>query len=368
MSKNVLWHWQMLKFSVGSRWSSRFLDVILCLNDLFAKHGSVVYELYGSLKSSASGLASARPDFRIPDVMPNDFKTFIERAHLNNIRINYTLNAPMCQSVQMMASEKPLIIDTVKRLVDLGVDTFTVANSLLFEILGESIDLPFEVSSLLHTSSVSQIPIYKQWGVSQICMDVTRNRDFSFLKSYCEMAHKDNIETKLLVNEMCIVGGAPCVGVYQADCVIHSSLGGNEQNLFCGWPFSRCSTSRNNNPSAWLKSRFILPQWLKQYHYLTGISHYKITGRTCPTDWLLGVVKVYLGGRFQGDIRDLWIDPGQPHAKWLQKDCEQPYLQAENLDRVKFLDKWLENPGFRCDEHCGHDCFYCNQILEIKLP
>lgn len=357
----------MIAFSVGCTWENYFLDEIIKLNNIYREKGLTVKELYGSLRTRELELISARPDFRLPAISIEYFTSFVKRAHSEGIKINYTINAPLCQSINDIHDSKDQIINSIKLLSDFGVDVFTVGNSLLFEIISDEIQVPLEVSSVLHAKSVAQIPVYKKWNVSQVCMDVVKNRDISFLKSFGCYAKKFDIETKLIVNEFCNVNGAPCSGIYQADCVIHSSLGGNEKGYFDGWPFGKCCASRLGTQSSWLKSRFILPQWISRYNELTGISWFKITGRTCSSKWLLGVVEAYMSQYYGGDIRKLWVDPGNaPMNSSQPKDVGLDVLTASYLDAVNFIDHWFNNQNFRCEEHCGFSCNYCEKLSQKK--
>ena len=349
----------MLKFSVGNKWTHSFLNSVKELNKLHEPNGHRVHELYGSMRSTEIGFNSARPDFRLPELDVDTFRDFVKAAHDQDIRINYTLNAPMHKPLCELHNEIPSLLRAVEKIIKLGVDIITLANSLFIEIINKNFSIPLEISSLMHAQSVAQIQVYKKWGVDQVCMDVTRNRDITFLSSFQKHSLKYGMETKLIVNEMCNVFGAPCSGIFQADCVIHSAQGGNPEGLFDNWPFSRCSNSRKD-ASSWLKSRFILPQWLDLYHEQTGISCFMITGRTCSESWLLNVINAYMDGLYRGDIRALWVDPG--FANNTSAIPEEPGLMAEWLDKIKFINHWFEKPSFRCDERCGIDCYYCDNV------
>lgn len=354
----------MFKFSVGCTWEPELLNAISKLNEQYLSNGSKVDELYGSLQGIILGLKSARPDFRLPGISFDAFRKFVNKAHNLGIRINYTINAPLCESIQSIREKQQVYKTAIRSLVDVGVDSFTVANSIMFELISETCDIPLEVSSVQHPSSVAQLEHYKKWNCHQVCMDVTRNRDIAFLRAFAEQGRALGISTKLIVNEFCTFGGAPCVGLLQNDCVIHSALGGNQEGLFNNWPFSRCASNRKQNISAWLKSRFILPAWIQAYNDATGITCFKITGRTCRTDWLLRVIDAYMSGAFSGDIRELWVEPGNINPYQIEPlEC----LKAKYLDDVGFINHWLMNPSFRCDENCGYNCKFCESIADFTF-
>lgn len=352
----------MIHYSVGNKWDLEFLKCIIELNSIHKNNNSCVHELYGSLHSSLTGIPSARPDFRLPAVSLEVMADYIAHAHAAGIQINYTINSPLSQSVEQLNSKRKQISETIGLLSQSGVDTFTISNSLLFEIVRDSTQAKLEVSSILPKRSVAQLRTYKDWGATTICMDVACNRDISFLMNYTRAAKILDLDIRLLVNELCSIAGAPCNGLYQNDCVMHSTLGGNPMHYFSGWPFSRCSTSRSKEPSDWLKAPFILPQWVDDYKNNVGVTSYKITGRTCDTNWLLKVVDAYLGKKYCGDIRNLWVDPWN---KECSSDRNINFLQADYLQKYDFIKHWWNNPNFRCDEHCGITCSYCNSFANI---
>lgn len=66
----------------------------------------------------------------------------------------------------------------------------------------------------------------------------------------------------------------------------------------------RCIQSRAR-AADWLKMNFIRPEDLKLYNTI-GINHFKITGRTGSTNYILKVAEAYADGYFNGNILELW--------------------------------------------------------------
>ena len=355
---------ELINFSVGNRWEEPFLDRIISLNQKYSTNNKRVSELYGSLRKSNSGLASARPDYRLPDISRNDFVNFTNKAKQHDIKINYTLNSPLnCTPADIHKNLKS-ILSFITFLNDSGVDTITVGNLLFYDVIRDYVKCEIEISSILNFSSVAQIPLYKEIGISKICVGAFQNRNFNFLINSVNYARKYDIQLKLMVNEFCTIGGAPCLGIYQTDCVLQSSLGGNSEKLFNGWPHGNCADSRNKNPASWLKSRFILPQWVDLYCKHTGINSFKITGRTCETNWLLKTVESYLSNSFHEDIRLLWKDPGLSTE---DHPISEKALTADYLIKNKFLDHWFKGSLAPCHEICGLFCNYCNDFYERTI-
>lgn len=350
----------MTELSVGCTWDRRLLDMIAELNEQHAKSGIQVTELYGSLKSHDTGVPSARPDFRLPQIDINEFRKYVLQARSLDIDVNYTCNATMHCSVEELFSKRQLFADFFKFLEDAGVARLTIANPLLIEIANASCKLPLDISTILHPNIIAQIPIYASWRADRVCLDIYRNRDISFLRDYNQTATTHGVAPVLIVNEFCMFGGAPCLGLLRQACYEHSSMGGNEFQRFANWPFSRCHTARMNSLYSWLQARFILPQHLATYTRLTGIRHFKITGRTFTTAHVLRLVSYYLSKEFDGPLPLLWVDPGNKETEDIAKAFN---ITPKDLESVRFFARWFDDLQ-PCDYSCGVTCTYCRDKYE----
>lgn len=67
---------------------------------------------------------------------------------------------------------------------------------------------------------------------------------------------------------------------------------------------SRCIQSRFKATDG-IKMNFIRPEDLKLYNTI-GINHFKITGRTGSTDYILKVARAYADGYLDGNVLELW--------------------------------------------------------------
>jgi collagenase-like PrtC family protease len=342
---------------VGCTWDRNQLLEIAELNDRFAPQGIRVAELYGSMRSQYTCVPSARPDFRIPDIGFDEFKVFVSMARSFSIGVNYTCNATLHCSVHELFCQRERLSAFFKRLEDMGVARLTISNPLLIEIACEACDLPMSISTIFHPNVISQIPVYSEWRADRICLDIYRNRDISFLRDFNRAATALGIAPVLIANEFCMYGNTPCHGILRQSCYEHSSLGGNEQQRFSGWPFSRCHAERMKHLHSWLQARFILPQHLDTYTRLTGIRHFKITGRTFSTPHVLKLIMHYLNKTFDEPLPVLWLDPGNPTTDEILSAFD---VTSTELEEVGFFRQWFEKDRI-CDYACGFSCFYCEE-------
>jgi hypothetical protein len=341
---------------IGCTWDFEQLDLIIELNKKYQDRKIRVSELYGSLRSSYIPLPSARPDYRIPNVSLAHFKKYVAKARDNHIGINYACNGTLIDGVKQLHKKKGIFGDTFKMLEDVGVSRLMFSNPLLIEIAKEYCTVPIDISTIFHPTFIANLPIYAEWNVDKVHMNIYLNRDIQFLKKYNDAAKKYNIRPCLLANEFCMFGLSPCSGIMRDACYNCSTAGGNEKDYFSNWPFARCHNARRGNPVAWLIACFILPQHLKFYKEQTGISNFKITGRTNPVEHVTFLIKTYLSENYQGKIVNLWVDPGKPAKSLIE---EQFNIEVSELEDVDFFSRWFSRKYPPCDFSCGLNCTWC---------
>lgn len=345
---------QLLLLNVGTNFSQEQLKNFLHLNErgLPVKIASV----YGSLRNSVMGIKSARPDFRIADTDLTTFEKFVQVARDNSIEIEYAANATLSTSVGQFAADKDKLINRFKYLESVGVRRVIVSNPLLMELISECTDLKIKVSTILGINKPTALQYYSKYNVDNICPDIYINRNIPLLRQLCQEGQKYGIQMELLANEVCFYGDTPCNNVLRSTCYQHSSMGGNQEKLFSGWPFSRCQEERRKNPICWLKIPYILPQHIREYATLTGITRFKVSGRTNTTEYLLHIVEKYMTEKFDGEIEQLFMLPQNVASAKIGK------FHVNNLIRLKHFDKWLNGKSF-CDYNC-HVCKHCEGIYE----
>jgi hypothetical protein len=107
--------------------------------------------------------------------------------------------------------------------------------------------------------------------------------------------------------------------------------------LFRKYPMGNCVASRIRDPREWLMARFILPQWIEQYHRRFNIESFKITGRTHPTPYILRTTETYMSGSYTGNLLELWAD-----VEYLGKLASEHRAPRVYLDCAKLSPDFLE--------------------------
>ena len=350
-------------YKVGTNFDLALLDGLNRLNQEYSN--SKVIEVYGSDRQTAN--LSARPDFRLPLLDKKQIEEYVKKAAEYGIKFNYTLN-----SFFPYGSKREFIehIDDIKYIInfleEIGVYRITVANPILLELIRNVIhsDINIELSTCAHIDAITQIKyMYEKYNVTKICNNLIKNRDFDFLQAAGAYCDKNNIIYELMVNEFCGVGGIDFAThcVYRDSCYMCHATNKTleDANSFNEYPMRICSKSRNENPANWLKLRFIRPEDIPLYNEV-GINHFKITGRTGSTDYILKTVESYMKQDFDGNILNLWKPLESIKENKSEFSDEYKFYDIPNKSLNGFLEMWTKQHK-KCEyEVCGETCKYCD--------
>ena len=342
------------RLTVGTNFDIKQLDRFVDYNE---KYGEVrISNVYGSLRSEHINMASARPDFRLGSADRKDFEQYVRRAGENGIGVDYTANALLNMPIEDLWKNKDSLTDVFKYLESVGVQRIIAANPLIMELVTEHTSLRIKCSTILGVNRVNAIKHYAEFSVDSICPDIYINRNIPILKQMQKECQKYGMELELLANEICIFGDVPCHNMLRTNCYIHSSMGGNPDAHFDAWPFSRCQLARREHPASILKIPFILPIHLQRYVDETGISCFKISGRTNTFEYLMSTVEKYMSQSFDGPIEHLFMLPQNVQAHG------EKQITVEQLNEHRFFDR-IFNTANGCDYQC-HLCNYCDKLYE----
>ena len=356
-------------FKVGTNFDERLLDELDKLNKTY--EGNKIIEIYGSDRLTAD--LAARPDFRLPLLTKQQIESYVKKANEYGIKFNYTLN-----SFFPYGSKKEFVknIDNIKDVINflenIGVFRITVANPILLELIRNEIksNIQIELSTCAHIDAITQIKyMYEKYNVTKICNNLIKNRDFDFLKAAADYCNKNGIIYELMVNEFCGVGGKDFAThcVYRDSCYMCHATNKtlDDANSFNEYPMRICSESRNENPANWLKTRFIRPEDIKYYNNI-GINHFKITGRTGSTDYIIKTVESYMSQNYEGNLLNLWkpLESIKGNESEFSNNYTKNNIPNKSLDG--FIDIWY-NTGKKCEyEICGETCKYCDEWYNQK--
>lgn len=347
----------MIEFNVGTNFAFKTIDKAVELNRRYKEDGLRISEFYGSLSGG-----TARPAFRIGNVSYTEIKLFIEECHAQGLKFNYTLNSPLTSYwFPKTASD---FAELVRTLEDLKVDIVTISHMIPLEYIRQFFDI--EISTILEVQSLEAIKYYtERFNAKKICLSITKNRDFEFLRKLKKHDLAQHIE--LLANEFCSIEGIPCQNFYRKSCYELHALGGNEKNEQHGYPLKICSRSRYKDPASWIKANVIFPWDVVRYQQKTGISKFKVSGRTLPTEYILYIMEAYMS---QGIIMDDNILALWGHVDKVEKldktKIPKVYISAESMKSMRFL-KFFTDDYIDCQKTLCSECVYCYKILQAAL-
>lgn len=350
----------MIKLMCGNNWDEELLDGYIELNKKYEHNGVVINEMYGSLVDNPLG--TARPDYRIQDKSFVMFERFVDKANRFGIKINYTLNTSCIGSLEEFAKKEHSIIRFLQHLESTGVHRVTVAHPLIIELVNQHTGLSVELSTIFEIDSTAALKGFAG-KIDKVCIKLAKNRDFMFLKAMKMEADKHNIHLELLANEFCYIY---CID--RAACYNLHGHTKTKTTLYNNYPMGRCILKRYQEPVEWIKAPFILPQWMSWYadNNNVGIRHFKITGRTHPTPYLLWVVEQYMQRSYRGNLLKLWANLeciGKEHSDWPALSYELNIQESLLVSPYEFLDV-LETKNVDCSIDCEHFCKVCYGVLE----
>lgn len=354
----------MNKFKLGTNFDFALLDAIKKENDT-NERGNTVQEVYGSIRAHAS--LAARPDFRLPVVSNDKFIEYVRYAKERGINFNYTLNSiqPMENKLNFEKHARE-IIDLIEWFAEIGVYRITIANPMLLELVKRTKHHPLvEISTIAHIDTITQIRyFFETYGVTKICANVNKNRNFKWLEKAAKYCNDNNIELELMANEFCGVGGKGYAThcIYRDSCYICHSTNKDEADAKAldSYPMKQCTMSRNSDPANWLKVKFIRPEDLKVYNDI-GIHNFKLTGRTASTEYLVKVLHAYMTENWEGNLLGLW-KPLESITH--EKDESFTSYNIPNKALDNFINIWSKSYHDCDNEICGQTCQYCQRWYE----
>jgi hypothetical protein len=348
----------MAKLNVGFNFTQEHFDVLMeLLEEKQLKSRSQIWGIYGS-PGTLNPFGSVRETYREKTPDPELARSWLRQLGNNGIEINFTLNSLIPRNISAPLADlngsREAIIDFMDYW-DYYVDNWVVAHPGIIDFIHR--DMPIAniiVSTIMNVHTLPQVQwIADNWPqVVRICPAIEKNRDFMWLRTAQSI-----LPMELLANEFCSMGGTDCEGLYRQACYMTQSL------KLGGWcARDACIAQRNNNPIAWLQSRFILPQWMPRYCSELGIEHFKVTGRTHTPEYLKYIAETYMSEHARGNLLSLW---GQLEATKENVDQarEQEAALADLYIPIGIFDDFSDYDRCHADV-CGRLCKKCKKLVE----
>lgn len=363
-----------MNFNIGYNFDRSLPRILGELNKQYEDTGNRIASVYGSDRDHAH--FSARPAFRIQEIGKLELSTHVKQLAGQGIDFNYTFNSPNLGSKREFMDKRGEISDWLYDLELMGVKRIIVADTMLLDFIARempNLNMNIEISTIMHIDTPMQIMAFKELDprIDRVVGNILYNRSFDKLKTFARVAKRVGIDYEVMTNEFCSTISTNPDSANMAHCIYRDScydchatnVTKSDAAQMHGYPMGNCMSGRAQNPADWLRSNFILPQHLKHYAK-RGIEHFKITGRTAKTPYLIEMVKAHLSERYEGNLMRLW-KPLETISSEKDEVSEHKYKFDIPVTPImdRFLDPW-DLGLIDCTEQVCDECHYCDNFYQ----
>lgn len=368
-----------MKLSVAANWDMELLEGLENIPEVTSIYAKLPFDIVGG----------GRAGIVVPSVDWDSAKAYIRASHDRGLSFCYLLNAPCLGNLEQTQEGKQQILTFIEQLVDMGVDSVSIANLAVVALVRRNFpNLAIRGSVLSWPTNLPRLKYQESLGVDPLIIPYSEfNRDFTMLP---KIRSGLSCGMQLFVNVSCIYN---CHYLAEhASSVGHSSqIQHNNQQVksFLDIYLWQCTRRRLLHPELFLMSRWIRPEDLHVYEAM-GYDEFKIIDRSRSTAWLLRATKAYADRRYEGNLLDILSlellgDPvgfhqdieDQTRERMRHYNSEERQLMLRMLklrSRLLKLDISIDNAeltdyldGFqkiRCAETYCEDCRYCHKYAK----
>ncbi|MBU4262456.1 MAG: U32 family peptidase [Proteobacteria bacterium] len=368
-----------MKLSVAANWDIELLEGLAEIPEATSIYAKLPFDVVGG----------GRAGMVVPLVDWDSAVAYIRAAHERDLSFCYLINAPCLGNLEQTREGKKQILEFIGQLVDIGVDSVSIANLAVISLVRHHFPhLAIRGSVLSWPTNLSRLKYQESLGVDPLIIPYSEfNRDFKML---AKIRSGLSCGMQLFVNVSCIYN---CSYLAEHACSVghasQSAQNTRQVGFFLDFYLWQCTRRRLLHPELFLMSRWIRPEDLHVYEAM-GFDEFKIIDRSRSTSWLLRAVKAYADQRYDGNLLDILSlemlgDPVGFHSdiddqvrermRYYGKEERQLMLRMLKLRRrLLTMEISIDNAeltdflsGFqkiRCAEmYCG-DCRYCHRYAE----
>lgn len=365
----------MYEFSIPMLYDWEMIDEVSTLNDSLTK--SKVVSFYDSLPQNSNILTGLEQSRGINPNVKNidDFMSYVKYVKNKGFKFIYLLNSVYPIGMSDVEEHKKNITNLdiiIKKLRDVGCNTFRVGNTSVIQYLTENYpDIEIITSTVLGYNTFLQYSnLLKAYpNIKEFCLHYDNNRNFKLLKNLVDKL--PNVRKEVMVNEMCIKN---CP--FRAS---HYSMLFSDPKYFPRWNvqkyfLDKCyKISDSNQWEEICKSNVIYP-WLVETYAKYGINKFKIIGRFYDKESIRGTYNFIFN--YLHSVEDDNFAKNLVFGFFHNVRLKNSAFWYETL-KVKDVREYLPDiehfvkSGHLCSSVCGAECNYCSEkakILDEKFP
>ena len=270
------------------------------LNRAYEASGLVISELYGSLNPSPFGVTKNPKNLKKVDF--ETLRRYCEALRKHGIEFNYILNFLCYGGKEFSTDGTKQILSYVKKLYDLGIRRFTVANPVIAQAM--SIRFPeihISISVVQNTGTKLKLRTYAGiQAVDRVYISEDMIRDFEAIRQLHEEAADQGVELATLLNSFCLIDCPYKVNHANVDGHLVDGCEQDMQHYFYAW----CSLQKLNHPREILRLQAIRPEEISLFEE-AGVTAFKLAGRELPGADFLKAARGYMSRSYDGNLMDL---------------------------------------------------------------
>lgn len=374
---------KIITFDVGTNFDDSILDFIR-ENDKEKR----IKTLYGKVKDD--GLSGGRNAMIESGFLLENLGGYVAKCKEAGVEFNYLIN-PLCMGQRETDPETASELrNVIHNIYDMGVRQFTVNSPLLVRYLKSTFkDVWVTLGLYAYPTTLQQVNLWVNWGVDEITLDLSFNRDFLLLEKLLTMYKDSGVSFRLIANNLCV-----------KDCMLRLSHGNfvshsSDKGMVMDYCLVNCTRNKIENPALFISSEWIRPEDIHYYEELcekTGNYNFsiKLVDRTKSVEFIKRVMTAYLNRSYDGNLIDIlnWNE----RKKMTDLKGRMPFKGAMNMNpdimrlygRVmcnpeimidnKKLDGFIEHfvngsnctdkicdtVALKCGLGCAENCGYCN--------
>jgi len=325
-------------FSMPADFREETIDAYARLNEVY--EDSRVINTYGSI-SVGDYFGTGRNISSLPKADFSRLVDYVRHSLEHRMGFSYALNASYMQNREFTEEGVVRIKRFLRNLHEAGVRELIIAMPPMIEIARSTgLDFKIKASVIAQIVNANKAILFKEFGVDQIVVDESTNRNFGVLKRI-RSAFGENVQ--IIANVIC-----------HQDChyrMFHYNQNSGDatdvsNEVSRGYYLSRCVLRMYADVTNLFKCSWIRPEDLHHYTDI-GIHHFKIQGRhNVMQGDPVRAVECYMKGRYDGDLKDLLF-------LFAPSDIVKLSLDNRKLDG--FLKPFVEDEDF-----CRRDCTACD--------